>query len=70
MLIRDPKLSAGSRKLLHPRKEEESIEFYKALAKTLNWGGLRETFLLLAQEEARHKLRFEEQYKDKLLKGI
>lgn len=41
------------------RREHESIKLYKDLAARLDWGGLRETFLLLAQEEAKHKLRFE-----------
>lgn len=44
------------------RKENESIQLYKTLAKTLDWGGLRETFLLLAQEEEKHKKKFEKEY--------
>jgi len=41
------------------QKEAESLQLYVTLAQALDWGGLRETFLLLAQEETRHKLRFE-----------
>ena len=43
------------------RKENEAIRLYKALARTLDWGGLRETFLLLAQEEEKHKKKFEKE---------
>ena len=43
-------------------KENESIQLYKALAKTLDWGGLRETFLLLAQEEEKHKKKFQKEH--------
>ena len=45
------------------KKEEESVRLYKTLAATLDWGGLRETFLLLAQEESKHKLRFHNELK-------
>lgn len=44
------------------RKENESIRLYKTLARTLDWGGLRETFLLLAQEEEKHKKKFEKEH--------
>jgi rubrerythrin len=41
------------------KKENESVRLYRTLAKSLNWGGLRETFLLLAQEESKHKVKLE-----------
>jgi len=44
------------------RKENESIQLYKTLARTLDWGGLCETFLLLAQEEEKHKKKFKKDH--------
>ena len=52
------------------RKEEESIRLYRTLARTLDWGGLRDTFLLLAQEEAEHRSRFEAESKNTISKPI
>ena len=50
------------------RREEESIRLYRTLARTLDWGGLRDTFLLLAQEEAEHRSRFEAESKNTISK--
>ena len=46
------------------KRENESVRLYRTLAKSLNWGGLRETFLLLAQEEAKHKSKLADELKN------
>ena len=51
------------------RKEEESIRLYRTLARTLDWGGLRDTFLLLAQEESEHRSRLETESKNTISKA-
>jgi rubrerythrin len=40
---------------------------YTDLAATVDDESLRETFLALAQEEAKHKLRFEVEYDDVIM---
>ena len=44
--------------------EKASFKLYNDLAKATDDPGLKETFLALAQEEAKHKLQFEIDYDD------
>ncbi len=44
------------------KKEDTSVKLYTDLAKMVQDEELKDTFLLLAQEEAEHKLRFELEY--------
>lgn len=44
------------------RREKASLKLYNDLAAISQDEGLRETFLALAQEEAKHKLRLETEY--------
>ena len=48
------------------RREKASFKFYSDLAAISQDGGLRETFLALAQEEAKHKLRLETEYEKEI----
>jgi desulfoferrodoxin-like iron-binding protein len=48
------------------RREKASFKFYSDLAALAQDGGLRETFLALAQEEAKHKLRLETEYEKEI----
>jgi len=48
------------------RREKASFKFYNDLAAMAQDEGLRETFLALAQEEAKHKLRLETEYEKEI----
>jgi len=48
------------------RREKASFKFYNDLAAMAPDEGLRETFLALAQEEAKHKLRLETEYEKEI----
>jgi desulfoferrodoxin-like iron-binding protein len=48
------------------RREKSSFKFYNDLAAMAQDEGLRETFLALAQEEAKHKLRLETEYEKEI----
>ena len=50
------------------KKEKQAFLLYNLLAKLWDDPKTRETFLMLAQEEAKHKLRFETEYDDVVLK--
>jgi rubrerythrin len=50
-------------------KEKKSFLLYTDLAAVVEDAGLKNTFLALAQEEAKHKLRFEIEYDDLLESG-
>jgi len=54
--------------VLAMKKEKASFKLYSDLAETTDDAGLRATFLALAQEEAKHKLRFEVEYDEYVLK--
>ncbi len=48
-------------------KEKKAFRLYSDLARSVKDEGLKNTFLALAQEEAKHKLRFEIEYDDHVL---
>jgi rubrerythrin len=50
------------------KKEKAAFKLYTDLAAAVNDESLRQTFLGLAQEEAKHKLRFEIEYDDEILR--
>jgi rubrerythrin len=49
------------------KEEKAAFRLYSDLADRTNHTDLKETFLKLAQEEAKHKLRFEIEYDDYIL---
>ena len=51
------------------KEEKAAFRLYTELAQSSDEEGLRSTLLGLAQEEARHKLRFEIEYDDEFLSG-
>jgi rubrerythrin len=53
--------------ILAMKKEKASFLLYTQLAETTNDESLRATFSVLAQEEAKHKLRFEIEYDEHVL---
>jgi rubrerythrin len=53
--------------ILAMKKEKAAFRLYNDLAAATDDAGLRDTFLGLAQEEAKHKLRFEVEYDDHFL---
>jgi rubrerythrin len=52
--------------VLAMKKEKAAFKLYSDIAASASDGNIRATFLALAQEEARHKLRFELEYDDLL----
>jgi rubrerythrin len=50
------------------KEEKVAFRLYSDLAAQTDHSDLKETFLQLAQEEAKHKLRFEIEYDDYILK--
>ncbi len=54
--------------ILAMKKEKASFRLYSDLAEATDDASLRATFLALAQEEAKHKLRFEVEYDEYVLK--
>ena len=50
------------------KKEKQAFLLYNLLAKLCDDQKLHQTFLMLAQEEAKHKLRFEIEYDEVVLK--
>jgi rubrerythrin len=54
--------------ILAMKKEKAAFRLYNALAAITDDWTLRNTFLSLAQEEAKHKLRFEVEYDQVVLK--
>ncbi|UCG53471.1 MAG: ferritin family protein [Candidatus Latescibacterota bacterium] len=52
--------------ILAMKKEKKAFKMYTDLAQRVE-GALKNTFLSLAQEEAKHKLRFEIEYDDNIL---
>jgi rubrerythrin len=50
------------------KEEKAAFRLYTDLAGRIADPAIKETFLMLAQEEAKHKLRFEIEYDDYILK--
>jgi rubrerythrin len=59
-----PKMSFQEALMVAIQNEANAYTLYKNLAVATDDAGLRDTFLGLAQEEAKHKLRFEVEYDD------
>ncbi len=57
-------LDFGEALIIAMKAEKAAFKLYTDLAGTTDDAGLKSLFLLLAQEEARHKLRFEIEYDD------
>lgn len=53
--------------ILAMKREKASYKLYTDLAEIVEEADLKTTFLALAQEEAKHKLRFEVEYDDVIL---
>ena len=49
------------------KREKASFRLYSDLAASVDDEDLKQTFLALAHEEAKHKLRFEVEYDDVIL---
>jgi rubrerythrin len=54
--------------ILAMKQEKAAFRLYSDLAASADDGGIRDLFLGLAQEEAKHKLRFEIEYDDDFLR--
>ena len=54
--------------ILAMKKEKAAFKLYSDLAQIIHEEDIKQVFLMLAQEEAKHKLRFEIQYDDEYLK--
>lgn len=63
-----PDMNYADGLVLAMQKEKASFHLYTDLAEVVENEAQRRTFLSLAQEEARHKLRFEIEYDDVVLK--
>jgi rubrerythrin len=64
----DPELDYQQALILAMKKEKAAFRLYTHLAELAESEKLRQTFQALAQEEAKHKLRFEVEYDDNILK--
>ncbi len=62
-----PDMSYQDALILAMKKEKTAFKFYSQLAAMVEDAPLRRMFLSLAQEEARHKLRFETEYDEVIL---
>jgi len=63
----EPNLDYQKALIVAMKKEKAAFKLYTDLAAITDSENLRSTFLLLAQEEAKHKLRFEVEYDDYVL---
>jgi len=64
-----PELSYRELLMLAMQKEMAAVRMYTALAEQVADADLRQTFRQLAQEEARHKLKFETEYDNMMVEG-
>jgi rubrerythrin len=62
----DPQMSYRDALIVGMKKEQAAYKFYMDLSVIVIDDALKTVFLALAQEEARHKLRFEVEYDDML----
>jgi rubrerythrin len=63
-----PSIAYQDALVLAMKKEEASFKLYSDLANISSDAAVKDTFLGLAQEEAKHKLRFEIEYDEHILK--
>ena len=63
-----PDMDYQSAIILAMKKEKAAFKLYTTLAAKMQDPELRKMFLSLAQEEAKHKLRFEIEYDDEVMK--
>ena len=63
-----PDISYEEALILAMKKEKAAFKLYSALAQRTTDPGIRDLFLTLALEESRHKLRFEIEYDDYILR--
>ena len=63
-----PNMDYQSAIILAMKKEKAAFKLYTTLASKTQDAELRNMFLSLAQEEAKHKLRFEIEYDDEVMK--
>lgn len=63
-----PDMSYADALIIAMKKEKAAYRLYLDLASAVATKELSEMFLMLAQEEARHKLRFEIEYDDEVFK--
>jgi rubrerythrin len=63
-----PDMDYQSAIILAMKKEKAAFKLYTKLASKMQDAELRKMFLSLAQEEAKHKLRFEIEYDDEIMK--
>ena len=63
-----PGMDYQSAIILAMKKEKAAFKLYTTLASKMQDTKLRDMFLSLAQEEAKHKLRFEIEYDDEIMK--
>ncbi|MBC8472553.1 MAG: ferritin family protein [Planctomycetes bacterium] len=63
-----PNMEYQSAIILAMKKEKAAFKLYTTLASKMQDPELRNMFLSLAQEEAKHKLRFEIEYDDEIMK--
>jgi rubrerythrin len=63
-----PDMSYQEALILAMKKEKAAFKLYTCLAERMQDAAMRETFFLLAQEESKHKLRFELEYDDEVLR--
>ena len=62
-----PDMSYQDALLLAMNKEKKAFQLYLDLADAINDAQIKELFMMLAQEEAKHKLRFELEYDQVIL---
>ena len=53
--------------ILAMKKEKAAFKLYSDMAQATSDPGIKDLFLMLAQEEAKHKLRFEIEYDDEIM---
>jgi len=63
-----PNMDYQSAIILAMKKEKAAFKLYTTLASKMQDPELRNMFLSLAQDEAKHKLRFEIEYDDEIMK--
>ena len=63
----DPDMDYASAIVLAMKREKKAYKLYSDLARAVEREDLRQAFLLLAREEASHKLHFETEYDEHVM---